>query len=147
MTVAGGLVLGQHLFFSQTRVGKLMRAAAQDREMARLLGINIGLMTALTFAIAAAFGGVAGILVAPVFNIDVRMGSMVGLKAFVASIIGGWGSVPGAFVGGLIIGLVETFAAAYLSSAYKDAFAFLLMIGFLLVLPRGVFGEPVSEKV
>ncbi|MBI4491580.1 MAG: branched-chain amino acid ABC transporter permease, partial [Chloroflexi bacterium] len=86
------LVWGQQHFFEHARLGKLMRATAQDKEMARVLGINIGAMTALTFALAAALGGIAGILVAPVFNIDARMGMMVGLKSFVASIIGGWGS-------------------------------------------------------
>ncbi|HEX2922395.1 MAG TPA: branched-chain amino acid ABC transporter permease [Chloroflexota bacterium] len=145
--VAACLVLAQHWFFHNTRLGKLMRATAQDKQTARLMGVNIGLMTALTFAFASALGGLAGILLAPTFYISVSMGVRVGIKAFVASIIGGWGSIPGAMAGGLLIGLVEVLAAAYISSLYKDVFAFLLLILFLVVMPRGIFGEKVAQKV
>jgi len=141
------LVVLQHLFFHRTRTGKMMRAAAQDRDMAQILGIDISQVTALTFSLAAALGGLAGILVAPIFSISVVMGVMLGLKAFVASIIGGWGSIPGALVGGITLGLIETLGAAYISSLYKDVFAFLVLIVFLIVLPRGIFGEAVAEKV
>lgn len=141
------LVLLQHLFFHHTRLGKMMRATAQDKDMARLLGIDISRITALTFSFAAALGGLAGILIAPIFSISVVMGVMVGLKAFVASIIGGWGSIPGALVGGLLIGLIEVLAAAYISSLYKDVFAFVVLILFLIVMPRGIFGEKIAEKV
>lgn len=141
------LVVAQHWFFQKTRLGKLMRATAQDKETARLLGVNIAMTTALTFGMAAALGGVAGVLLAPTFYISVEMGVRVGIKAFVASIIGGWGSIPGAMVGGLVIGLVEVLAAAYISSLYKDLFAFLVLILMLIVMPRGIFGEKVSQKV
>ncbi|MHB1159456.1 MAG: branched-chain amino acid ABC transporter permease [Chloroflexota bacterium] len=147
LVVTAALVLLQHWFFHNTRLGKLMRATAQDKNTARLLGVNIGLMTALTFALASALGGLAGVLLAPTFYISVEMGVRVGIKAFVASIIGGWGSIPGAMIGGLVIGLVEVLAAAYVSSLYKDVFAFLVLILFLVVMPRGIFGEKVAQKV
>lgn len=96
--------------------------------------------------LAGATGGMAGILVAPVYFVNLDMGFIMGLKAFVAAIIGGWGSIPGALLGGLLLGLAEQMGTAYISSAYKDAFAFLVLIGFLLFLPRGLFGERVAEK-
>ncbi|MGE5618787.1 MAG: branched-chain amino acid ABC transporter permease [Sphingomonadaceae bacterium] len=147
LVLTAALVLLQHWFFHRTRLGKLMRATAQDKATARLLGVNTGFTTALTFAFASALGGLAGILLAPTFYISVEMGVRVGIKAFVASIIGGWGSIPGAMIGGLVIGLVEVLAAAYVSSLYKDVFAFLVLILFLVVMPRGIFGERVAQKV
>ncbi len=147
LAVAAALVVLQHWFFHRTRLGQMMRATAQDKDTARLMGINIGRMTAITFALAAAIGGLAGVLLAPTFYISVEMGVRVGIKAFVASIIGGWGSIPGAMVGGIVIGLVEVLAAAYISSLYKDVFAFLVLILFLVLMPRGLFGENVAEKV
>jgi len=140
------LVLLQNWFFHHTRYGKLMRATAQDKDTARLLGVDIARMTSLTFVLAAAIGGLAGILLAPVFYIAVQMGVGVGIKAFVASIIVGWGSIPGALAGGLLLGLVEVLAAAYISSTYKDVFAFVVLILFLVVMPKGIFGEKVAQK-
>ena len=134
------------LFFFHTRLGKLMRAAAQDRDAARLLGVPVRRIGTYTFMLAGATGGMAGILVAPVYFVNLDMGFIMGLKAFVAAIIGGWGSIPGALLGGLLLGLAEQMGTAYISSAYKDAFAFLVLIGFLLFLPRGLFGERVAEK-
>jgi branched-chain amino acid transport system permease protein len=133
-------------FFFKTRLGKLMRATAQDRQTARLLGIRVARIGTITFMMAAAIGALAGVLVAPIYFVNLDMGFSIGLKAFVASIIGGWGSVPGAIVGGVLLGLVEQLATAYISSAYKDAFAFLVLIFFLIFLPRGVFGEKVADK-
>ncbi|HEX9014926.1 MAG TPA: branched-chain amino acid ABC transporter permease [Chloroflexota bacterium] len=146
LVVTAALVLLQHWFFQRTRYGKLMRATAQDKETARLLGVDIARMTSLTFALAAAIGGLAGILLAPIFYISVEMGVRVGIKAFVASIIGGWGSIPGALAGGLLVGTVEVLAAAYVSSQYKDVFAFVVLILFLVVMPKGIFGEKVAQK-
>jgi len=140
------LVLLQNWFFHHTRYGKLMRATAQDKDTARLLGVDIARMTSLTFVLAAAIGGLAGILLAPVFYISVQMGVGVGIKAFVASIIVGWGSIPGALAGGLLLGLVEVLVAAYISSTYKDVFAFVVLILFLVVMPKGIFGEKVAQK-
>lgn len=103
-------------------------------------------MGTLTFIMASMVGAVAGVLVAPVYFVNLDMGFTMGLKAFVATIIGGWGSVPGAIAGGLVVGIVETLATAYISSVYKDVFAFLLLIVFLIVLPQGIFGEKVADK-
>jgi branched-chain amino acid transport system permease protein len=89
----------------------------------------------------------AGVLLAPVFYVSADMGGMLGLKAFAASIIGGFGSVPGAILGGLFLGIVEILCAAYVSSLYKDAFAFIVLILVLALLPRGLFGEKISTKV
>jgi branched-chain amino acid transport system permease protein len=114
--------------------------------MASLLGIPVMTMIMITFMYSAALGGLAGILVAPVLFVTVGMGSTIALKAFAASIIGGFGDVKGAIVGGLALGVIETFGAAYISVPYKDAFAFLVLFAFLLVRPQGIFGEPISEK-
>lgn len=133
-------------FFFRTRLGKMMRATAQDRQTARLLGIRVARIGTVTFMMAGSIGALAGVLVAPIYFVNLDMGFTIGLKAFVASIIGGWGSVPGAIVGGVMLGLVEQVATGYISSAYKDAFAFLVLIFFLIFLPRGVFGEKVADK-
>jgi branched-chain amino acid transport system permease protein len=103
-------------------------------------------MIMLTFIYSAALGGLAGILVAPILFVSVGMGSSIALKAFAASIIGGFGNVIGAIVGGLGLGVVETFGAAYISVPYKDAFAFIVLVAFLLFRPQGLFGEKVAEK-
>lgn len=146
LLVTGLLVAALWFFFFHTRLGKLMRATAQDRQTARLLGIRVARIGTITFMMAASLGSLAGVLVAPIFFVNLDMGFSMGLKAFVASIIGGWGSVPGAIVGGVLLGTVEQLATGYLSSKYKDAFAFLILIGFLVFLPRGVFGEKVADK-
>jgi branched-chain amino acid transport system permease protein len=146
LAVTVALVTLQYLFFERTLLGKKMQATSQDKEMASLLGIPVAWMIMLTFIYSAALGGLAGILVAPILFVSVGMGSSIALKAFAASIIGGFGNVTGAIAGGLTLGVVETFGAAYLSVPYKDAFAFIALIVFLLVRPQGLFGEKVSEK-
>jgi branched-chain amino acid transport system permease protein len=140
------MVALQYVFFERTLIGKKMQATSQDKEMASLLGIPVMLMIMITFMYSAMLGGLAGILVAPVLFVTVGMGSSIALKAFAASIIGGFGDVTGAIVGGLALGVIETFGAAYVSVPYKDAFAFLVLFGFLLVRPQGLFGERISEK-
>jgi len=140
------MVVLQYVFFECTLIGKKMQATSQDKEMASLLGIPVMLMIMITFMYSAMLGGLAGILVAPVLFVTVGMGSSIALKAFAASIIGGFGDVTGAIVGGLALGVIETFGAAYVSVPYKDAFAFLVLFGFLLVRPQGIFGERISEK-
>src|SRR3954447_11435202 len=140
------LVALQYLFFERTMLGKKLQATSQDKEMAALLGIPVALMIGITFAYSAVLGGLAGILVAPLLFVSVNMGSTIALKAFAASIIGGFGDVTGAIVGGLALGVVETFGAAYISVPYKDGFAFLVLFLFLMVRPQGVFGEKVAEK-
>jgi branched-chain amino acid transport system permease protein len=146
LAVTAVLVLLQYLFFERTLIGKKMQAVSQDKEMASLLGIPVAIMIMLTFVYSAVLGGIAGILVAPILFVSVGMGSSIALKAFAASIIGGFGDVKGAIVGGLALGVIETFGAAYISVPYKDAFAFLVLFVFLLVRPQGVFGEKIAEK-
>ena len=140
------MVALQYVLFEHTLLGKKMQATSQDKEMASLLGIPVMGMIMITFMYSAMLGGLAGILVAPVLFVTVGMGSSIALKAFAASIIGGFGSVMGAIVGGLALGVIETFGAAYISVPYKDAFAFLVLFAFLLVRPQGIFGERVAEK-
>jgi branched-chain amino acid transport system permease protein len=140
------MVAFQYLFFERTLIGKKMQATSQDKEMASLLGIPVALMIMLTFIYSATLGGLAGILVAPILFVSVGMGSSIALKAFAASIIGGFGDVTGAVAGGLALGVIETFGAAYISVPYKDGFAFLVLFVFLLIRPQGFFGERVAEK-
>jgi branched-chain amino acid transport system permease protein len=140
------LVVLQYFFFEHTLLGKKMHATSQDKEMASILGIPVARMIMLTFIYSALLGGIAGILVAPVLFVSVGMGSPIALKAFAASIIGGFGDVKGAIVGGLALGVIETFGAAYISVPYKDAFAFLVLFAFLLIRPQGIFGEKVAQK-
>ena len=136
----------QHFFFEKTMLGKKMLATAQDKEMARLLGIRVAKMIAITFAYSSILGAAAGILVGPIFFVTKEMGAMIGLKAFCSAILGGFGSVPGAILGGLFLGVIEVFASYYISSAYRDAFAFIILILVLLLRPQGFFGEKVAEK-
>jgi branched-chain amino acid transport system permease protein len=136
----------QYFLFERTLLGKKMQATSQDKEMASMLGIPVALMIMITFIYSSVLGGLAGILVAPVLFVSVGMGSSIALKAFAASIIGGFGDVTGAVVGGLALGVVETFGAAYISVPYKDAFAFLVLLVFLLFRPQGIFGERIAEK-
>jgi branched-chain amino acid transport system permease protein len=136
----------QYFFFEKTKLGKMMQATAQDKQMARLLGIKVATMIAITFAYSSILGAAAGILVGPIFFVTKDMGAMIGLKAFCSTIVGGFGSVPGAILGGLFLGVIEVFAAYYVSSAYRDAFAFIILILVLLLRPQGFFGEKIAEK-
>ena len=146
IVAATALVLLQFLIFEKTLLGKKLQATSQDKEMASLLGIPVAVMVLITFAYSAALGGLAGILVAPVLFVSVGMGALISLKAFAANIIGGFGNIPGAIIGGLALGVVETFGAAFISVPYKDAIAFALLLAFLLVRPQGLFGEKIAEK-
>jgi branched-chain amino acid transport system permease protein len=145
--VTGTLVGLQYLFLTRTTFGRMMQATSQDMEMARLVGIRVARTIAVAFALGAGFAGAAGLLVAPMFLAETSMGGMLGLKGFVVSVLGGFGSLPGAVVAGLILGLVETLAAGYVSSNFRDAYAFILMVATLFVWPRGLFGEKISERV
>ncbi len=140
------LVILQYLIFEKTLLGKKLQATSQDKEMASLLGIPVALMILFTFGYSAALGGLAGMLVAPVLFVSVGMGGLIALKAFAANIIGGYGSIPGAILGGLALGVAETMGASYISVPYKDAFAFAMLLMFLMVRPQGLFGEKISEK-
>jgi len=133
---------------NRTKVGKAMRAAAYDKPAARLMGINVDGVITLTFALGGGLAGAAGVLYATAYKqIHHLMGIIPGLKAFVAAVIGGIGSVPGAVVGSLIMGQTEVMAASYISTPMRDAIVFSLLIIVLLVRPQGIFGEPPTEKV
>ena len=146
LAVAVIAVAFQYFLFEHTLLGKKLQATSQDKDMARLLGIPVAWMIAITFIYSATLGGLAGILVGPVLFVSIGMGSVIALKAFSATIIGGFGDITGAIVGGLLLGVVESFAGAYISVSYKDAFAFLLLFVFILIRPQGIFGEKISEK-
>jgi len=141
------MIVTMHLFFSRTRFGKMMQATAQDRTMARLSGIRVKQTMGATFVYSSVLAGIAGALVAPLFFVYQGMGLYWVVKAFCATIIGGFGSVPGAIVGGFFVGVLEQLCAGYVSDKYKDVYAFLLMILVLFVRPQGIFGEKISEKV
>lgn len=136
----------QYFLFEHTLLGKKLQAVSQDKDMARLLGIPVTLMIIITFVYSAVLGGLAGVLVSPILFVSIGLGSAIALKAFAATIIGGFGDIAGAIVGGLIIGVIESFAAYYISVPYKDAYAFIFLFLVLLFRPQGIFGEKVSEK-
>lgn len=146
IVVTAILVAFQYWFFEHTLLGKKLQATSQDKEMASLVGIPVAVMIMITFVYSAILGGIAGILVAPILFVSIQMGSSIALKAFAATIIGGFGDVAGAIIGGLALGVIETFGAAYISVPYKDGFAFLVLVMFLVFRPQGIFGERVAEK-
>ena len=136
------------LFISRSRMGRACRACSQDRAMANLLGIDTDRVIALTFVLGAALAAVAGVLVSMYYGlVNPFIGFIAGLKAFTAAVLGGIGSIPGAMLGGVVLGLAESFASAYLRTEYKDVVAFALLIGVLLVRPSGLLGRPDVEKV
>ena len=134
------MIILLHLFIKRTRMGTAIEAMAQDREGAALVGISVNKMAALTFAIATALAAAAAGLMAPMAFIAPTMGSILILKAFVIVVIGGLGSMKGAIVGGYLLGIMEALAIAYISSAYKDVFAFGVLILILAIRPTGLFG-------
>jgi branched-chain amino acid transport system permease protein len=147
IVVTALMVVLLNWFLERTKLGKQMQATAQDADTARLMGIRVAWMTALIFAISTGLGGLAGVLVAPLYTVTAGMGATIALKAFAAAIVGGFGSIKGAIIGGLTIGLVETYGATYISGSYRDAFPFIVLILFLIFRPSGLFGEKVSQKV
>ena len=134
-------------FFNRTRLGKAMLATSHNRLAAQLVGINTRHVLAVSFALSAALGAAAGAVSAPITFTSYDIGIMVGLKGFVAATLGGLGSGVGAVVGGFILGLLEATAAGYLSSEYKDAMPFVLIILILFFMPRGLFGGKVTDRV
>jgi len=142
------LMAGLQYVVRRTRFGRAMRAVSYDAPAAALMGVPVDRVILGTFVLGSVLAAAAGILVGlsnP--KIDPLMGLMPGLKAFVAAVLGGIGSVPGAMVGGLLLGVIETFVTAYLSSTYRDAIAFVILVVILLVRPTGLFGAPQTEKV
>jgi branched-chain amino acid transport system permease protein len=128
------------LFFRRTSLGLAMRAVAANEAAAAVVGLQVWRVKALSFALAGALGGLAGCLVTPITTLSYDVGVLLGLKGFAAAILGGFGSFPGAILGGIILGLLESLGAAYLSSAYKDVIAFVVLLLVLCLRPRGLLG-------
>jgi branched-chain amino acid transport system permease protein len=154
--VASLLMLwGLHTLVNRTKIGKAIRAVAEDQATASLMGINVNRMISLTFLIGGAMGGAAGVLFGVQYSlVNPYTGFIPGLKAFTAAVLGGIGNIPGAMIGGLVLGLLEAFAASYLSlltggafgAEYKDIFAFSILILILIFRPKGLLGEIVRER-
>ena len=148
MTASVFLLILLQYIVSQTKIGKAMRASAWDKPTARLMGINVDQVISFTFALGAALAGAGSVLYAVSYpQLVWNMGIMPGLRAFVAAVLGGIGSIPGALVGSLIMGQAEELSAAYISTPMRDAIAFTILIIVLIVKPTGIFGEPEGEKV
>ncbi|MDO7830306.1 high-affinity branched-chain amino acid ABC transporter permease LivH [Providencia rettgeri] len=141
-------MLALTVFIRYSKMGRACRACAEDLKMASLLGINTDRVISLTFVIGAAMAAVAGVLLGQFYGvINPYIGFMAGMKAFTAAVLGGIGSIPGAMLGGLILGVAEAMTSAYLSTEYKDVVSFGLLIGVLLIMPTGILGRPEVEKV
>lgn len=146
VTIVATVVLT--LLVQKTRLGKAMRAVSEDMGAARLMGVNVNSTISFTFAVGSALAGIAAILYSTAYQqVSPTMGVMLGTKAFVAAVLGGIGSIPGAVIGGLIVGFSEVFVAAFGLSVWQDAVVFLLLILVLVVKPTGLLGRPVTEKV
>ena len=135
-----------YFLLEKTFIGNIMQATAQDQYMSSLSGIPVIVSIGMTFAVSAAITGICGGLLAPIFFLNNTMGTTAGSKAFAAIVIGGFGSVPGAIIGGLIVGLVEQFGGAYISSTYQLALIYIVLIIFLMFRPKGLFKEKIQEK-
>ncbi len=144
LVIMGGLTT----FVGKSKMGKAMRACSEDKAAAQLMGINVDATISMTFAIGSALAAVAGVLMCSAYPALVpTTGSLPGIKAFTAAVFGGIGSIPGAFLGGILLGIIETFAKAYISTDLSDAVVFLTLIVVLLVKPSGLLGKYVPEKV
>jgi len=148
LVVSGLLMVGLQVMIQKTRLGKAMRACSQDLEASSLMGINVNRVISATFAIGSALAAAGGLMVGIYYNaVWPYMGTMAGMKAFAAAVLGGIGSVPGAMIGGLCLGVMEIMGVAYLSSSYKDAIAFAILILVLFIRPQGLMGQKTSKKV
>lgn len=142
------LMMALYAFINRTRMGTAIRAVAIDQGAAKLMGINVDRVISLVFFLGAGLGGVAGVMVGMYYGqIDFTMGWSYGLKAFTAAILGGIGNIPGAMLGGLLLGVIEALGASYLAMAWKDAIAFLVLIMILIIRPTGLLGERVADKL
>ncbi len=142
------IMIGLTLFTEKTKLGKAMRAVSENKEASQLMGINVNRTISITFAIGSGLAAIAGVLLCSAYPIlQPTSGSMPGIKAFTAAVFGGIGSIPGAFLGGILLGILETFAKAYISTQLSDAIVFAVLIIMLLVKPTGLLGKKIMEKV
>ena len=142
------IVVGLTLFINKTKPGQAMLAVSEDKGAAQLMGINVNATIALTFAIGSGLAAIAGVLLCSSYpSLTPYTGSMPGIKAFVAAVFGGIGSIPGAMIGGILLGIIEIFGKAYISSQMADAIVFAVLIVVLLVKPTGLLGKQIQEKV
>ena len=142
------MMVALQLFVKKTKMGKAMRAVPQDKEASTLMGINVNKIITTTFAIGSGLAAVAALMYCSTYpRCTTDMGSMMGLKAFIAAVLGGIGSIPGAMVGGLVVGLVEIFVKVYIAPGWYEAITYGLLIVVLLVKPTGILGKNVGEKV
>ncbi|MFP3928237.1 MAG: branched-chain amino acid ABC transporter permease, partial [Desulfobacteraceae bacterium] len=140
------MMIGLNLLIQKTRFGKAMRAVAQNKTMAALTGINVNRVITMTFAVAGAMGAAAGLMVGAYYNsLYPTMGYLAGVKAFAAAVLGGIGSVPGAMLGGIVLGVAEAMGAGYLSSLYRDGISYAVMIIVIVFIPAGFFGVLIKE--
>ena len=147
ISISVGLMLTLLIFMTQTKTGLAMSAVSMNRKAASLMGVKITTIITATYIIGAALAAVTGTLMGPQYNARYAMGGMMGTKAQIAAIMGGFGSMPGAVVGGMILGFVETLSALYISTAYKDVVSFGILILILFIKPGGIFGQPPITKV
>jgi len=140
------LMLGLNLVLKKTMLGLAMRAVAYNKDIAYLSGVNVPLMISVIFGIGCALGAAAGVLIGPINYVQVQMGVAVLIKAFAAAVVGGFGSLPGAIVGGLLVGVVESLGAGLVSGTYKDVYAFILLILVLMLKPSGILGVEAKMK-
>ena len=148
VVVSALVMVGLTLFTAKTKTGKAMRAVSENRDAAQLMGINVNRTISTTFAIGSALAAVAGVLLcSTVPTLQPTTGSMPGIRAFTAAVIGGIGSIPGAMLGGVLLGVIETFSKKYISTEFSDAIVFAVLIVILLVKPAGLLGKQVQEKV
>jgi branched-chain amino acid transport system permease protein len=140
------IMLALYLFFTRTRTGTAMRATAQSQTAARLMGVSVKRIFALTWAISAAIGGIAGVLIAPIIYLDPNLG-FIGVKAFAGAILGGFGSIPGAIVGGMLLGVIENLSGYFFNAGIKQVSTYILLILVLVVRPAGLFGAAPIRKV
>ena len=142
------IVIGLSMFINRTKPGQAMLAVSEDKGAAQLMGINVNGTIALTFAIGSGLAAIAGVLLCSAYpSLTPYTGSMPGIKAFVAAVFGGIGSIPGAMIGGILLGIIEIFGKAYISSQMADAIVFAVLIVVLLVKPTGLMGKNIQEKV
>ena len=141
IVVCSIITAGLQVFFKTTKMGKAMRCVSENKTAASLMGINVPMNIAFTVGLSALVCATIGILVIPIFNVELQMSSMIGLKGFASGVIGGFGYLPGAIAGGILLGIVEIFGSMVIPSVYKDCLSFMLLIIFLLIKPSGILGN------